>query len=300
MSVQSSRAADARSRSRTKERRKRPGNRWLSNGSVVVGGAIVALYLIVLIVSLVWTPSDPNAIDPVNRLAPTGTPGDLLGTDSLGRDVVSALLAGAKNSAAVAAGACGLSVVAGTALGLTAASLGRTTDELIMRAMDVCVSIPGVVIALVLAATIGSGIASTIFALLFFFTPAFTRMVRANALRILAEDFPKVAELYGRSKPFIAVRHVLPNIFSILLVQASQYYAVAILTEAGLSYLGVGVNRPEISWGMMLKEAQQTVGIDSPLAMWPGVAIMVTVLGLNILGDGVRDVLDPKLRRADR
>ncbi|WP_083663224.1 ABC transporter permease [Actinomyces mediterranea] len=277
----------------------RGSSRWLRNGSILVGGIIVLTYVVIIAVSLVWTPMDPNAIDPMNRLAPAGSPGHLLGTDSLGRDVLSALLSGAKNSAAVAAGACGLSVVLGTVLGLVAASTGRIVDELIMRAMDVCVSIPGVVIALVLAATVGSGIGSTIFALLFFFTPAFTRMVRANALRVLSEDFPKAAELYGRGTAFIAVRHVLPNIFSILLVQASQYYAVGILTEAGLSYLGVGVNRPEVSWGMMLKEAQWTVGIDSPLAMWPGIAIMVTVLGLNVLGDGIRDVLDPKLQKAE-
>lgn len=273
--------------------------RLVRNKSVLVGGTIVLAYLIFLGVSFFWIPLDPNAIDPVNRLLPAGSPGHLLGTDSLGRDVFSALMAGAKNSAAVAAGACGLSVLLGTTLGLTAALSRGYVDETIMRLMDVSVSIPGVVVALVLATTIGAGIKSTIFALLFFFTPAFTRMIRANALRVLAEDYPKVAELYGRSKIFIAFRHVLPNILSILMVQASQYYAVGILTEAGLSYLGVGINRGDISWGMLLKEAQQTVGIDSPLAIWPGLAIMITVLGLNVLGDGVRDVLDPKLRRGE-
>lgn len=274
--------------------------RLLSNGSVVVGGLIVLVFLIFLATSFIWTPVDPNAINPANRLLPAGTPGHLLGTDSLGRDVFSALLAGAKNSAAVAAGACGLAIVIGTVLGLAAASSSKALDEVVMRSMDVLVSIPGVVIALVLAATIGSGIASTIFALLFFFTPAFTRMVRANGIRVLAEDYPKAARLYGRGPVFIAARHVLPNIASILMVQATQYFAVGILTEAGLSYLGVGINRPQISWGMMLKEAQLTVGIDSPLAIWPGLAIMITVLGLNVLGDGLRDALDPKLKRSER
>ncbi|MGV8845318.1 ABC transporter permease [Tessaracoccus sp.] len=273
--------------------------RFLSHGAVVVGGMMVLIYLVILVLSFVWIPVDPNVIAPSDRLLPPGSPGHLMGTDSLGRDVFSALLIGAKNSAAVAAGACGLSLTLGVTLGLLAARSPKILDEAIMRTMDVFVSIPGVVVALVLAATWGAGIGSTILALLFFFTPAFTRMVRAAAIRVLAEDYTTAARLYGRSGFFVAYRHVLPNISSILVVQATQYYAVAILTEAGLSYLGVGINRPNISWGLLLKEAQQTVGIDSPLAMWPGLAIVFTVLGLNLLGDGLRDALDPRLKRSE-
>lgn len=297
METSSTLAPEAPASTRPKQSAWQP---YLSNASVIVGGLMVLTFLLFLLVSLFWTPTDPNAISPGNRLLPAGTPGHLLGTDSLGRDVFSALLAGAKNSAIVAAAACLMSAIAGISLGLASASSGKVIDDVVMRSMDILVSIPGVVIALVLAATVGSGISSTIFALLFFFIPSFTRMARAAAMRVLAEDFTVAAALYGRGKVYIALRHVLPNISSMVIVQVTQYFAVGLLTEAGLSYLGVGINRPEISWGMMLKEAQQTVGIDSPLAIWPGLAIVFTVLGLNVLGDGLRDVLDPKLKRSDQ
>jgi peptide/nickel transport system permease protein len=153
------------------------------------------------------------------------------------------------------------------------------------------------VTALVLAASLGSGVLTTIFALTAFFTPSFTRVVRAAALSVLQEDFITASRLYGRGRAFILARHVLPNIAGVLIVQFTLYFAAGILTEAGLSYLGVGVTRPNISWGLMLSEAQNQVGVSSPLAMWPGLAIVLVVLGLNLLGDGLRDVLDPKLTR---
>jgi peptide/nickel transport system permease protein len=148
-----------------------------------------------------------------------------------------------------------------------------------------------------LAATIGSGALTTILALSAFFTPSFTRVIRSAALSVLQEDFITAARLYARPTWFILLRHVLPNVAGVMIVQFTLYFAAGILTEAGLSYLGVGVTRPSISWGMMLNEAQQQVGISSPLAMWPGLAIVIVVLGLNLLGDGLRDVLDPKLAR---
>ena len=122
-------------------------------------------------------------------------------------------------------------------------------------------------------------------------------VIRSAAMSVLQEDFITAAKLYGRGRLFILARHVIPNIAGVMIVQFTLYFAAGILTEAGLSYLGVGVVRPSISWGMMLNEAQQTVGISSPLAIWPGLAIVFVVLGLNLLGDGLRDVLDPKLKR---
>ncbi len=228
---------------------------------------------------------------------PVGSSGHLLGTDALGRDVASALMIGARTSIIVAAGAALLGLVLGTITGLIATSSRPYVNETVMRGADILLSIPGVVFALVLAATIGAGVGSTIFALSVFFTPSFTRVVRAAALRVLQEDFITAAQLYGRKRLFILARHVVPNIFSVMIVQFTLYFAVGILTEAGLSYLGVGVTRPDVSWGILLKEAQETVGVASPLAIWPGLAIVIAVLGLNILGDGLRDVLDPRLRR---
>lgn len=267
------------------------------NASLVVGLVLTGLFLAIAVVSLVWTPADPNAVAPADRLLPAGSPGHLLGTDALGRDVVSALMAGARSSIVVAAGAAMLGLVLGTIAGLTAASSRPLVDESVMRGADILLSIPGIVFALVLAATVGAGIGSTIFALTVFFTPSFTRVIRAASLRVLGEDYITAAQLYGRKRLFILVRHVLPNILSVMIVQFTLYFAMGILTEAGLSYLGVGVNRPDVSWGMLLKEAQETVGVSSPLAIWPGLAIVVAVLGLNLLGDGLRDVLDPRLRK---
>jgi len=151
--------------------------------------------------------------------------------------------------------------------------------------------------SLVLAAALGSGVGPTILALMVFFTPSFTRVTRASALAVLKEDFITAARLYGRRRPFIIVRHVLPNISSVLMVQFTLYFALGILIEAGLSYLGVGVQRPSVSWGMMLKEAQDQVGVSGVLALWPGLTIALVVLGLNLLGDGLRDLLDPRTGR---
>lgn len=277
----------------TTARRRR--GRW--NVSLVVSAVMVGAFLLIAAVSLFWTPVDPNAVDPADRLLPAGSPGHLLGTDALGRDVASALMVGARNSIVVAAGAALLGMVLGVVAGLTAASSRSALDETVMRFADILLSIPGVVFALVLAATVGAGVGSTIFALTVFFAPSFTRVVRASALGVLAEDYITAARLYGRQRLFVLARHVLPNILPVLIVQFTLYFAVGILTEAGLSYLGVGINRPDVSWGMLLKEAQDTVGVSSPLAIWPGLAIVIAVLGLNLLGDGLRDVLDPRLKR---
>lgn len=267
------------------------------NPSLLVGGAVSAIILIIALISMVWTPLDPNFVAPADRLLPAGSPGHLLGTDVLGRDTASALMVGARTSIFIAASAAMIGLILGTITGLVAAGSRSVFDETIMRGADILLSIPGIVFALVLAATIGGGVGSTILALSVFFVPAFTRMVRSAAISVLSDDFVTAAELYGRRRPFILIRHVVPNIASMMIVQFTLYFAAGILTEAGLSYLGVGVNRPGISWGMLLKEAQETVGVASPLAIWPGLAIVIAVLGLNLLGDGLRDTLDPRLRK---
>jgi peptide/nickel transport system permease protein len=220
-----------------------------------------------------------------------------LGTDALGRDVVANLMAGARTSVFI--GACGsfLGMLVGLIGGLTAAAGGRWAEEGVMRGADVLLSIPGIITALVLATSIGSGALTTIIALALFFSPSFARVIRSSALAVLAEDYVTAARLYGRGRVFVLIRHVVPNIAGVLIIQFTLYFAVGILVEAALSYLGVGVARPTISWGLLLNEAQDQVGVSSPLAIWPGLAIVLVVLGLNLLGDGLRDVLDPKLSR---
>jgi len=267
------------------------------NASLLVGIVLTVGFLAVATLSFFWLPYNPNIPDIPNRLLPAGSPGHLLGTDVLGRDIIAQLMVGARTSIIVGAGGATISLILGVITGLAAAAGGRITDETISRGADIMLSIPGMVTALVLAASFGSGVVTTILALTAFFTPSFTRVVRAAALSVLQEDFITTARLYGRGQVFILARHVLPNIAGVLIVQFTLFFAAGILTEAGLSYLGVGVTRPNISWGLMLSEAQNQVGVSSPLALWPGLAIVMVVLGLNLLGDGLRDVLDPKLTR---
>lgn len=268
------------------------------NASLVIGATITACAIAVAILSAIWLPYNPNIPNIPNRLLPAGSPGHWLGTDVLGRDIVSQLMVGARTSIVVGAGGATISLILGTIMGLAAAASGRIVDETISRVADIMLSIPGMVTALVLAATLGSGALTTIFALSAFFTPSFTRVARSAAMAVLQEDFIVAATVYGRHRVFILARHVLPNITGVLIVQFTLYFAAGILTEAGLSYLGVGVTRPGISWGLMLSEAQNQVGVSSPLAMWPGLSIVIVVLGLNLMGDGLRDVLDPKLKRS--
>lgn len=267
------------------------------NVSLVIGIILTLAFLAVALLSFFYLPSNPNIPVIRDRLLPPGTPGHLLGTDVLGRDIIAQLMAGSRTSILVGAGGATVSLLLGLIAGLAAAASGKLTDEAISRGADIMLAIPGMVTALVLAATFGSGAFTTILALASFFTPSFVRIVRSAAIGVLHEDFITAARLYGRGRIFILARHVLPNIAGVLIVQFTLYFAAGILTEAGLSYLGVGVHRPSISWGLMLNEAQQQVGVSSPLAMWPGLAIVLAVLGLNLLGDGLRDVLDPKLKR---
>lgn len=271
--------------------------RFELNASLVVGLVLTLGFLVIALVSFFWLPSNPNIPVIKNRMLPPFLPDHWLGTDGLGRDIIAQLMVGARTSILVGAGGASVALILGTITGLVAAAYGKLADETISRGADIMLSIPGMVTALVLAATMGSGALTTILALSAFFTPSFTRVIRSAAMSVLQEDFITSAKLYGRGKLFILARHVVPNIGGVMIVQFTLYFAAGILTEAGLSYLGVGVTRPSISWGMMLNEAQQTVGISSPLAIWPGLAIVFVVLGLNLLGDGLRDVLDPKLKQ---
>lgn len=267
------------------------------NSSLLVGLILTITFLVLALLAFVWVPHNPNIPNMKIRLTPPFSPGHWLGTDALGRDVVSQLMAGARTSIVVGAGGAMLSLVAGTMLGIAAAAYGRVTDEVVSRSMDIMIAIPGMVTVLVLAATMGSGVLTTIVGLSAYFIPSFARIIRAAAISVLQEDFITASRLYGRGRLFILARHVIPNITGVMIVQFTLYFAAGILAEAGLSYLGVGVTRPSVSWGMMLNEAQQSVGISSPLALWPGLAIMLVVFGLNLTGDGLRDILDPKMKR---
>jgi len=266
---------------------------------LIMGASITLIIVIIGLISIFWIPLDVNESDPSIRMLPIRTPGHLFGTDYLGRDVTSMLMAGIRTSVIIGACSAFLALFIGTMFGMLAASVSKL-DEPIMRTADIFMAMPGIIFALVLASTIGAGYLTTIFALTSFFTPAFVRVTRASSMRVLAEDYISVARLYGRGKLFITLRHVLPNISSILIVQFTIYFAAGVLSEAGLSFLGVGINRPSVSLGMMLHEAVEQIGITDPLGVWPGLGIVILVIGLNLLGDGLRDYFDPRFSQRAR
>lgn len=267
----------------------------LRQRSFAAGALLLALLVLAAAFSFVWTPHDPMAVNMAARLqGPSLT--HWLGTDAYGRDVTSLLLVGARNCLWVGLAAVGLGLTAGTALGLLAvASHRRWVDALVVRACDLGFAFPALLTAIMLAAAFGPGVGNVIVAIGLFNIPVFARLTRASARAIWARDYVLAARTCGRTPREIARVHVLPNILCVLLVQASSQFALAVLAEAALSYLGLGTQPPTPSWGRMLSDAQSLLFQQPLLAVFPGVAIATAVLGLNLLGDGLRDVLDPRL-----
>ncbi len=222
--------------------------------------------------------------------------GHWLGTDSLGRDVASEILAGARISILVGVIAVGIGVIFGVALGLVAASAKGVVEDLIMRLSDFAFAFPALLMAIMLTATFGAGVVNAIIAIGVFNVPLFARVTRASANAVMAREFILAARASGKGPVAIAFEHVLPNVAPVLIVQATIQFAIAVLAEAALSYLGLGAQPPQTSWGRMLSEAQNLLYQAPRLAVFPGLAIMIAVLGLNLLGDGLRDLLDPRLR----
>ena len=270
-----------------------PGARFnagLTTGAVLVGGLAGAAIL-----SLIWTPWPPGAIDvPHKLLAPSSL--HWLGTDGLGRDVVSQLLAGARVSILVGVIAVGIGLMLGAALGLVAATAGGIIGAILMRLNDFAFAFPALLTAIMLTSAYGPGIVNAIVAIGIFNVPVFATLARALANSVLARDYILAARVAGKTPARIALEHVLPNIAPALIVQATIQFAIAILAEAALSYLGLGAQPPQASWGRMLSDAQALMFLAPRLALFPGLAIALSVLGLNLLGDGLRDRLDPRLR----
>jgi len=279
---------------------KAPGGKrhWWLAPSFVIGVVLAMLVVAAALISYVWTPYPPTQMMILNRLkGPSAA--NWFGTDQFGRDVFSMIMVGARNSLAVGLGAVGIGMVAGTALGL-AASVRRDgiLDHIIMRTADFTHAFPAVLTAIMMTAIIGPGMLNAIVAIAVLNLPYFARLSRGAALQVWAQDFIQAARAAGLNNRQITLRHVLPNIAGILVVQATIQFALAVLAEAGLSYLGLGTQPPNPSWGRMLNEAQTFMAAQPWLAIFPGAAIALTVLGFNLLGDGLRDAVDPRLRRA--
>lgn len=270
--------------------------RW--NSALIVGGILTTLLIVTALVSLVWTPEIPARVRVAMRLKGPLEAG-LLGTDHFGRDVTSLLMAGAWNSLAIAWPAVLLGAAIGTAIGCAAAAWKGIADEIAMRVSDVVFAFPAVLSAIMIGALVGSGPLAAVLAIAIFNIPVFARVTRGVALQIWTLDYIAAARAIGKHPLRITFEDVIPNIAGALIVQVTIQLALAILTEAGLSYLGLGVRPPNPSWGRMLSDAQTYLSQAPHLAIAPGIAIALSVLGLNLLGDGLRDALDPTLRGRD-
>ncbi|MEF0941167.1 ABC transporter permease [Rhizobium sp. BR 362] len=263
-----------------------------------IGGAIVFAYLLLAILGMLGlTPYDPVTRSPLNRLhAPSGT--FWMGTDLLGRDVASRLMNGIGESFAVAFLSVALASLIGTVLGLTAAWFGKRWDGVIMRAMDVLLAFPAILLALLIIAIVGPGTWTSVAAIAIVYTPIFTRVVRGPALSLKSRDFVDAGRTFGSSKPYILTRHLLLNLVAPLTVQITLALAWSLLTEAGLSFLGLGTQPPASSLGLMLSDSRNLMETAPWLLIFPGLTIMISILGFNLLGDALRDILDPKMRRS--
>ena len=269
--------------------------RYAKNLNFVVGVVLCAVVVLMALTSLCWTPYNPTRMDARHRMeAPSLT--HPLGTDQYGRDILSRVMAGAVNSIVVGLMTVAIGMGAGVLLGLISAWGGRLTDEVIMRLADLLFGFPAVLSAILITSVMGPSAVNAMLAIGIFYIPVFARLTRASALTVKALDYIDAARVAGQGELAIVRRHVLPNILSPLIIQATIQFAVAILAEAGLSYLGLGTQPPHPSWGRMLNEAQTFMELAPWMAIFPGLAIAWAVLGFNLLGDGLRDILDPRLR----
>ena len=277
---------------------RQPGilKRLLLNRSGAVGLLIIIFYVTVATVAaLGYTPYSPIEQHRVDRLQAPG-PDYILGTDLFGRDIASRLMDGAVNSLRVAITSVLISGIAGTVIGTVSAYIGGMVDNIIMRIMDVFFAFPAILLALLVVAVLGASLDNTILAIAIVYTPIFARVARGPVLSVKEMEFVLAARCLGMRDWRILARHILPNTLAPLIVQASLALSWSLLTEAALSFLGLGTQPPQSSWGVMLSNSRGLSEMAPWLMIFPSLAIMFGVLGFNLLGDGLRDVLDPRMR----
>jgi peptide/nickel transport system permease protein len=265
------------------------------NRAAMAGGTLVGIFVVMALLAPVLSPYDPLKGRLGERLR-TPNPAHWLGTDELGRDVLSRVLHGARITAQIQVAAVGLALAVGTALGLIAGYVGRSVDQVIMRLMDILMAFPGIFLALAIIAALGTGLDNVIIATGIFLVPQFARVVRASTLTLREMEFVQAARALGQGDFAIVFRYLLPNSLAPIIVQTSLRMATVLLTASGLSFLGLGVQPPSPEWGAMLSNARSYMITAPHVAMIPGLAIALVVLGFNLLGDGLRDSLDPRLR----
>ncbi|MER5219704.1 ABC transporter permease [Streptomyces flaveus] len=270
-------------------RRRRP-----MPGSLLVGGLIVSVVFCMALLSFVWTPHDPTLVDPSVRLQKPSLE-YWFGTDKFGRDVFSQILMGSRTTLFVGFVAVGVAALVGVPLGIVAGMAPRWFGELVMRGNDLVLAFPALLLTIMFSAVYGASTLVAMVAIGIASIPGFARLIRGGTLQVMKTEYVLAARAAGRGPFSIGLRHVLPNVSSLVIVQASVGFAIAVLAEAALSFLGFGTPPPTPSWGRMLQESQEMLSIAPRLAVFPGIAIAVVVLGFNLLGDGLRDRFDPKL-----
>lgn len=267
--------------------------RPLAHVAFVTGLVITALLVATALLALVWTPADPLTMSIDGRLAGPSR-GHPFGTDQYGRDVLARVMAGTVTTIAVGLLAVTVGAGAGVPLGVAGGYVGGWLDEGLMRLIDAVQGFPAILSALLFSAVFRPGIAISTVAIGIAFVPAFARLARGSFLALRDRDFVLAAAALGAGDGRLIARHILPNTLSPLIVQATTSFPVAVVAEAALAYLGLGTQPPQPSWGLMLKEAQNFLAVNPWFAVFPGAAIALTVLGLNLFGDGLRDLLHPR------
>jgi len=271
--------------------------RRLRRDRVAVGAAILLILLALLsLLAPVLAPKDPFETDLAMRLAPIGTPGYPLGTDDLGRDILSRLIWGGRVSLLVGLGAVLVAMILGILVGLIGGYFGGWTDSVIMRLIDILMAFPAILLAIAIVASLGPGLRNAMIAVSIVGIPYYARIVRGNVLSLREQEFVEAAHMIGTSHIRIMARHVLPNCLGPLIVAATLDVGWMIMAAAGLSFLGLGAQPPTAEWGVMLSQGRQFIRVAPHISILPGAAIFLVVLAFNFLGDGLRDALDPRLR----
>ena len=267
--------------------------RW-RNPIGIIGAAVVLLTVVVALAAPLIAPYDPDAQQSERLLPPSGS--NLMGTDELGRDTFSRIVFGARVSLQVGIISVFIALLIGAIFGITAGFLQGRADAWLMRGVDIMFAFPGLVLAIVIAGLLGASRTNAMIAIGLVYAPAFARVIRGSVLSVMSEPYVEAGRVVGSTNGRLVRQYVLPNIVAPLIVMISVYLSSAILSEAALSFLGLGTQPPEPAWGGMLNLARTYMEISPWMAIFPGLAIMIVVLGFNFLGDGLRDVLDPRLR----
>ncbi|MFT8705211.1 ABC transporter permease [Bifidobacterium aquikefiricola] len=277
---------------KTNSTNKSSGNAW-NSPTLICGVIMLAVVILMALISLIWTPYDPTAVVDDKLLRPSAA--HWLGTDRTGLDVASVIMAGSRTTLEVGSVAVIIGAVLGVPYGILTGLSKRSIGNWLDRWTDIVQAFPPLLLAIILTAAFGQSTFIAALALGIGSSPAFARVSRSGTLQIVKQDYMMAARAAGKSSFFISWKHILPNIRDIIIVQLSVNFAVAVLAEAGLSYLGLGTPAPLPSWGRLLRDSSSVIYSDWLLVLIPGVAIAWTVLAFNLLGDGIRDYLDPRM-----